>query len=1044
MNSRKAALTAVLSTGVAAAVIAGVFLTRPPARGNWIGVGESYTINVPPGFTIERVAAPENIQYPMMATVDDRGRLFVAESSGKNIKGKDMPDHPECRISLLEDVDGDGLYDKSKVFERDLSLPMGALWRDGSLYVASPPDFFRLDDKDGDGVAEHRETILTGWNILNTASLHGPFFGPDGRLYLTHGRHGYKIQTKEGAKLEGLAARIWRCHEDGSGLERVCGGGLDNPVEMIFTTAGEMIGTMTYFTDPQNGQRDGLLHYVEGGVYPKPHPVIAEFKRTGDLMPVMTKFARIAPSGLLQYRGTAFGPEYKGNLFTAQFNPHRIQRHILYREGATFRTEDSDFVTSTDPDFHPTDVIEDADGSMLFLDTGGWYVDACPLSKIAKSERMGAIYRVRKTEAARVKDPLGERLELESLPVAQLASYLADPRPMVRDRAVELLVGKKEAAVEALAAALAESNSIEAKCAAVFALGRIGSPIALEKARAGLSDRDFEARIAAARVAGMQKDQAALALLSRIVIEDQAPVRRQAATSLGQLGDPRAVLALVTAAANARDRFVEHAIIYSLIELQDRGPLLAALSAENAGVRKAALIALDQMDASPLRAEQATALLVDPDADLRRAALWVVSRHADWSSAALGFLRARLLAPKFDLDESQPLREMITAFAADPQVQTLVTETLAAPSTAAERRMFLIDAIERAPLKEMPAAWIDQISRLLASPDPRIRQRAIALIRVRRVAGLSEQLVGISLDPAEPADLRLAALSADLARNPKLSPAAFGFLLETLDPKQDPALRLSSAQSLGQAELDRNQLLSLARQRLAQADSLTLSSLLDAYRTSQDEEVGRALIAALENPAINLEAIGGKRIEQLFKNFPEQIHRSANKLMARFQTEEADRVRRLQSLEPLLTSGGDLGSGRNLFFGTRAACSTCHTVGKEGGHVGPDLTSIGSIRSGHDILEAIAFPNATFVPGHESRRVTTKTGGRIYSGVISEFESDREAIVLVSGPNDKIRIPRSDIASIESSNVSLMPDGFAAQLKDKEMADLLAYLQAQK
>ena len=400
MNARHASALAVICTGVVGAALLAIFALRSTEKRSWIEVGEGYTISVPAGFTIERVAEPERVQYPMMATVDERGRLFVAESSGKNVKGRDMPANPECRISLLEDADGDGVYEKSRVFADRLSLPMGAHWRRGSLFVASPPEFLRFDDRDDDGVAEHRETILGGWNILNTASLHGPFPGPDGWLYLTHGRHGYKIRTKEGALLEGLASRIWRAREDGTGLERVAGGGFDNPVELIFTPAGEMIGTMTYFIDPQNGQRDALMHFVEGGVYPKPHPAVAEFKRTGDLMPVMTKFARIAPSGLIQYRGTAFGPGYRGNLFTAQFNPHRIQRHVLHREGATFRTEDSDFVTSTDPDFHPTDVIEDADGSLLFLDTGGWYVDACPLSKISKAERKGAVYRIRRIRRA--------------------------------------------------------------------------------------------------------------------------------------------------------------------------------------------------------------------------------------------------------------------------------------------------------------------------------------------------------------------------------------------------------------------------------------------------------------------------------------------------------------------------------------------------------------------------------------------------------------------------------------------------------------------
>ncbi|MBI3735398.1 dehydrogenase, partial [Candidatus Sumerlaeota bacterium] len=332
------------------------------------------SLRVPDGFEISRVATGDQIPFGMCMAFDETGRLFVTESTGKNLSGQEMAEHPECRVRLLEDTDGDGVFDKSKIFADKLSLPMGAQWYLGSLYVAAPPDFVRLDDADGDGVSEHREIIHHGWNVKNTASLHGPFLGPDGYMYLTHGRHGYKITTKEGDTLEGLAPRLWRCRPDGTKLERVCGGGFDNPVELVFTPAGEMVITMTYFTDPQNGQRDALLHLVEGGVYSKNHECVAEFKRTGDFMPVMSKFARIAPAGLMRYRGKGFGAEFEGNLFSSQFNPHRVQRHILARDGATFHTEDSDFLVSTDPDFHPTDVIEDADGSLLVLDTGGWYV----------------------------------------------------------------------------------------------------------------------------------------------------------------------------------------------------------------------------------------------------------------------------------------------------------------------------------------------------------------------------------------------------------------------------------------------------------------------------------------------------------------------------------------------------------------------------------------------------------------------------------------------------------------------------------------------
>src|ERR1700693_3259393 len=370
-------------------------------------------LHVPPGFKVEKVAGAGLVNYPMMGTIDDRGRLFLCESSGNTLTTEEMPHKPDYVIRMREDTNGDGIYDRSTVFADKLTLPAGAVWYRGSLYVAAPPDLIRLEDTDGDGVADKREVIVHGWHLSsNAASLHGPFFGPDGWLYLTDGRHGYDIKTKDGRAYKGLASRIWRLRPDRTGLESFAGGGFANPGELVFTPAGETIGTMTYYKDPENGERDALLHFVEGGVYPKWYSVVSEFKRTGDLMPVMTKFARIAPAGLVRYRGTSFGAQYQGNLFSAQFNPHRVQRHVLYRQGATFRTVDSDFLTSVDPDFHPTDVMEDADGSMLVIDTGAWFIHGCPLSRVAKPEIKGSIYRIRKIGAPAVHDARGDSLQL--------------------------------------------------------------------------------------------------------------------------------------------------------------------------------------------------------------------------------------------------------------------------------------------------------------------------------------------------------------------------------------------------------------------------------------------------------------------------------------------------------------------------------------------------------------------------------------------------------------------------------------------------------
>ena len=153
---------------------------------------------------------------------------------------------------------------------------------------------------------------------------------------------------------------------------------------------------------------------------------------------------------------------------------------------------------------------------------------------------------------------------------------------------------------------------------------------------------------------------------------------------------------------------------------------------------------------------------------------------------------------------------------------------------------------------------------------------------------------------------------------------------------------------------------------------------------------------------------------------PKSIQTKAEPLLAPLRAGDAQRQKRIEELDPLL-QGGDIGRGGQVFFGKKAACSSCHTIGMEGGHVGPDLTAVGAIRSGPDILEAIVFPSASFVPGHEVYRVETKTN--LYSGVRGE-SGGSDALEIISGPNERVRIPRSEIVSMELSKVSLMPDGF--------------------
>lgn len=1006
-------------------------------------------ITVPAGFTVELVAAPPLVGHPMMACFDERGRLYIAESAGFNLNEEQLAERRPNFIRRLEDTDGDGVFDRSTIFADKLMIPNGALWLDGALYVAEPPGIWRFTDTDDDGVADKREHIAG--NVRGngmSSSLHGPMLHPGGRLFWCSGQEGYSLEKNVAPPPGRIAPGVFSLTRDGAEHEVFAVGGRANPVEVTFNDEGEVFGTISILDQPDGQRHDALMHWVWGGVHAHGPNDPVPLKRTGPDLPPLSHVGQVAPSGLERYRSAVFGAEFRGDIFWSQFNTRRVVRSRLSRHGATFRARDEDFLVSDSIDFHPTDVLEDADGSLLVIDTGGWFRHGCPTSHIAKPDAKGAIYRIRRTGAPKMNDPRGMEIDWAGAGATELARLLGDARPAVQDRAMAALASQGGKALPALEEMGAKPQT--ARRNGVWTLARIGTPAARKVIRDKLGDSDGSVRQAAANALGWARDREAAPGLLKLLGKDSPPsLVRETAAALGRIGDARAVAPLLTALALAApgDAFLQHSLIYALIEIGEPAATARGLADPSPAVRRGALLALGQMDKAALTREQLTPLLRVEDAELQRAAFRIAAREegkealrAELWLALREQLPGSLPAPRADL-----FRETLAAHAGEAAARQLITGLFRDPKTPAAARLVMIGAMRQSSVKPLPEEWLSALEADLRAGPAEVQLAVIALARERALPPLDDTLKALARDAQQPGALRLACLDAIALRLAPVEAGLFDFVESSLAAAATPPERLSAARTLAALRLSDAQLARLA-ERLPAADALTLPTLLRAFARVTNDAVGTALVAALEKtPAVA--NVPAEELARLLNKFPTGTQAAAKPLLARLG---ADLERRsanreassplLKALSPLLV-GGDIGRGRQVFFGPKSACAVCHRVSGQGGLIGPNLTTIAEVRAGRDLLESVVYPSASIVQGYRAFSVET-TDGAGHAGIL--VRETPEAVWLRGADLAEVKIERARIAAMTESAVSLMPQGLDAALSREELRDLLAFLQSLK
>ena len=1028
-------------------------------------------LSVPDGYTLELAASNPVSQYPVFGCFDNIGRLYVGEASGvREWKESQPEDKKELwhRLVRLKDTDGDNVFDKREVLDYfDRPVQGVQCLGDNTLFVSSPPCIWKLVDANFDGQFEVREKwyeqVSPMTNCLN--DLHGPVLGPDGWLYFTKGAASEIEFGTRSTPIRSSARHLLRRHPAGGLTESVMNGGMDNPVEVCFTRGGERILTATNFQMMGQPRRDGVIHALIGALVPKD---ISD----GFGFPWSTPEYYDHPifqGGATSVAGITRceGAHWPNRFFVAQFSGRCVTQLQLTEMTGTYAAESQDVVTSEDSVFHPTDVIEDADGSLLILDTGGWYLHCCPSSTFFRPEATGFIYRLKRSSAEKIDDSRGLQLDWTNADPTELAWRLNDQRPVVRQRSQQQLVEIGDQVISVLAkhdSAIERKTTASGREAGVWVAAQIlGNDIAsnrdptsvvLDYLQSSLEDPDSAVRLASINALSLYRQHGASeALIRRLEVDESSLCRRAAAEALGRLRCETGVTAILSSLTRDDGGYaLDHSLGLSLIEIADTPRMLESLNHPHPKVRRAALMTLEQTGSHVLSPSHVMPQLESPDPIVRQAAWWVVARHTlDWGVELTDTLRNRWTVGGMDESTRQDLVEKLSAVASAPEIQDFLATELLNPSVPEATRILIlnvmatrrgagvarwwdavIDVINTSQnsrqLIEMAASTLAAMPTIIIKGPRELPEREQHVIRVKRIrmsAG-NEHLTN---------QARLDLLQAASGSLGQPSDAQFEFLRAAMRADQPIALRASAAEGLSRCELTSAQLEKLAG-CLDTVATAELNRLLDCFKSCNEDSIGKIIMASLDKSQAAL-SISPIRIENLLAAFGPIVRQQAQPFLDRIASSDREQLLRAEHILSLV-SQGDPQRGLSVFQSKKYSCQECHVAVLVGGNIGPSLRGLGKRRNERDILESILFPNASLVQSYETWKALL-SDGRIISGVLL---ADSPNAIRLGTAKSVETIPRSEIEELVVSNISIMPTGLDRTMADEEIADLVAYLKS--
>ncbi|MCP4788151.1 MAG: c-type cytochrome [Fuerstiella sp.] len=958
------------------------------------------TMVVPEGFSVTLFAGEPDVMQPIGFSMDDRGRLWVAEAYN-------YPHHgttPGDRIVILEDIDGDGRHDKRTVFYDKLNYVSGIEVGFGGAWVMSPPYFYFIPDRDGDDKPDTEPQILLD-GFGNHANAHnmanGFAWGPDGWLYGTHGRTNWSFVGKPGTpdservRFDGGVYRyhpvrhVWEPFADGT----------TNPWGIDWDDYGQSFVC--------NCVNPHLFHVIPGAHYEpwrnrkssefayRRIPTIADhlhFTGTGNVREGLGSQAEDsaggghAHCGTMIYLGDTWPTRYRNTLFTNNIHGRRINNDILKRSGSGYvASHGPDLMRSQDQWFMGVTLAYGPDGSVYVSD----WSDTGECHSVRNTRRQtGRIYRIT------YGTPPHSRVDIAGLPDSELVQlqthrnewYVRHARRVLQERAA---AGENLAdAHNMLRAQFAHSSDVPRQLRMLWAL-HVTEGLNPATLIGHLNDESEHVRAWAVQL--LMESQLRGSAAAPVVISDIATI-----------GQP---------SVEARDRFREMAtsdpsplVRLSLASMLQRLRLDQRWGIVQSLVRHAE----DAHDPNlPLMNWYALEPLVEED----MARFVTTAMYCE-----MPIVRQHIARRLCELNPDSGGRETLVALLGQ----------LPSPTSQLDVLKGMEQGLEGNRRVEMPPKWRQVYSRLRRSPNSEVQERAIRMAVVFEDQEAVQQLRELAADPSQQSDDRNQAVNALVASK------VTGFAPQLLKLVTDAAVQASVIRGLAVYNEPRT-----ADVLLEHYDDLSAELRTHAIGTLASRlSWADALLQAVEQERIaaaDLSAFTARQIRNLGN---EPLTKRLSAVWGEIRATPADRARQIKAYRARLSdeelSHADLSAGRAVF---KKLCANCHRLFDVGREVGPDLT--GAQRNNRDyILENLIDPNAQISRDYQMDVILTQSG-RTITGLV---KSESGAAVTVLTGNETIVLPAAEIELRKKSSVSMMPEGQLKTLTFLQVRDLIGYL----